>query len=353
MTQDLLPRLMDDATLAAARSLIDNHTRFIVTTHMSPDGDAVGSATAMARYLRRKGKEVTVVYNDLPGENLHFIPGYHDGLAYDNQQVGGRPDQRQAVADAVAAAEVLVATDYNTLSRIGDLSALLQASRAPRLLLDHHLSPDTEAFDVVVSRPELCAACEVVGRFIIEMGDDALLDRTTATALYCGLMTDTGGFMYNCNSPSLYALLARLMQEGVPAENLRRQNALELERRVRLRGYAMSQKLHIEKAHRAAWFSLDKTELKRYNHQKGDSEGFVNVPLDIVGVVVSAFFREEKNFVKVSLRSKGRYPVNEICERFFNGGGHQNAAGGEFHGSLQQAEQLFVKVLPLFDKYLE
>lgn len=344
---------MDAVRLQAARQLIDEHQRFVVTTHMSPDGDAVGSAQAMAYYLRLKGKEATVVYCDTPGENLSFIPGYRDGFVYDNQH-DGTPDTRVDAIYAIQHAEVIVCTDYNTLSRMGEqMQALVKRSVAPRLLLDHHLDPKREEFTVLISHPEWCAACEVVYRFILEMGDDALLDQHLATLLYCGMMTDTGFFTYASDRPEIYMILARLLQFDINKERLHRDCVLEHERRTRLKGYVLRSKLKCLYEHKAAYFSLDKSELREFNHQKGDTEGFVNMPLDIRGIQVSAFFREEKNIIKVSLRSKGDYPVNLIAQRFYNGGGHKNAAGGEFQGSLQMAELLFIKALPLFDQYLE
>lgn len=361
METHYLTQMISTDLMEAARQLIEQHNRFVVVTHMSPDGDAVGSALAMCAYLAKKGKQARVVFNDTPGENLHFIPGVKEGITtpesaeywvYDNQNDGSvshKAEAKQCVADA----EVVVCTDFGSLSRMGDLQNEVKASNAPRLVIDHHLDPAVAEFNVVISHPEAVAACELVFRFIEQMGDDALLDNTIATRLFCGLLTDTGIFTYNCNQADIFRIAARLMEEGVDNEGIRRNLALEQERRVRLKGYVLQQKLQLFFPHKAGMISLNKAELKRFNHQKGDTEGFVNMPLDIYGIQVSAFFREEKNIVKVSLRSKGDYPVNLMAEKFFNGGGHKNAAGGEFLGSLQQAEMLFVKALPLFDKYLQ
>lgn len=343
---------MDAVRLQTARQLIESHQRFVVTTHMSPDGDAVGSAQAICHYLRLKGKEAVVVYTDTPGENLSFIPGYRDGWVYDNQHDGTKDTRTDAIY-AIQHTDVIVCVDYNSLSRTGELQNELKRSIAPRLLLDHHLDPKREEFTVLFSHPEWCAACEVVYRFILEMGDDALVDQRMATLLYCGMMTDTGFFTYASARPEIYMILARLLQFDIDKENLHRKCALEYERRTRLKGFVLQTKLRCLYEHKAAYFSLSKNELKNFNHQKGDTEGFVNMPLDIRGIQVSAFFREEKNIIKVSLRSKGDYPVNLLAQKFYNGGGHKNAAGGEFQGSLQLAEALFIKALPMFDQYLE
>lgn len=355
MTQitDCIPHIIDPELLAQARAFIDNHNKFVVTAHMSPDGDAVGSALAMKQYLEAKGKQATVVLNDPPGDNLFFIPGYRsDVLVYDNQN-NNIPSQKEAVIKVIDDCDAMVAVDFNVASRIGGMKDIWMAHKAPKLLIDHHLDPATDQFDICISHPDQAAACELIYRFILEMGDDHLLNKQIATSLFCGLMTDTGWFVFNSNRPDFHLIMARLMLENVDRENIIKESHVVPERKLRLEGYMIQQKLHLAREHKAAYMSLSQQEIKRFGHQKGDSEGYVNIPLDIEGIQVSAFFREEKNLVKVSLRSKGDYPVNQIAAKFFNGGGHRNAAGGEFLGSLAQAEAIFVKVLPLFDKFLQ
>lgn len=350
--QENISRIFTPELICQVREFLDIHNRFIVTVHMSPDGDAVGSAVAMCRYLRAKGKQATIVFNDRPGYNLSFIKGIDDCLVYEKNVLEPAKCQHEAAVNAIKETDAIICLDYNALYRLGDLADEIRKCQAPRLLIDHHLDPVVEEFTVAVSQPTLSAACEVVYRIILELGDDSLVTQDIAEPIYCGMMTDTGQFVYNSERKDVYLIIARLLETGFKKEELHRQFALELERRVRLKGYCLYHKMVIIPEHQAAFISLSKPELKRFNHQKGDSEGFVNAPLDIEGIKVSAFFREEKNFVKVSLRSKGDYPVNIIAEKFFNGGGHKNASGGEFQGSLQRAEQLFVKALPLFDKYL-
>ncbi len=349
---DIIPRILTSEQLEASHKFIDEHNVFVITAHMSPDGDALGSALSMKYYLQAKGKKATVVLNDAPGLNLSFIPGYRsEVLVYDNQK-DGSPSQKEDVIKAISECDAMVCVDFNTPSRLGDMKDVFMGCKSPKILLDHHLDPDVESFDIIISHPEHCAACETVFRFIIEMGDEGLINHDIATTLFCGIMTDTGWFVFNSNRPDIHLIMARLMQEGVDREQIIKDSHLTLERRVRIQGYLMSQKLKTLYEHKAAYFSLSQSEIKQYGHQKGDTEGVVNIPLDIEGIQVSAFFRQERNLIKVSLRSKGEFPVNLIAEKFFNGGGHRNAAGGEFYGSLAQAEAIFVKVLPLFDKYL-
>lgn len=349
---DCIERVIDPELIEQARIFIDTHKHFVITAHMSPDGDAIGSALAMKQYLEAKGKKATVVMNDTPGMNLAFIPGYRsDILVYDNQN-DGTPSQRTEALEAIMDCDAMVAVDFNVPSRIGQMKDIWIDHPVPKMLIDHHLEPDTKAFDICISRPEQAAACELVFRFILQMGDENLLNHQIATSLFCGMMTDTGWFVFNSNRPDFHLIMARLMQEGVEREAIIRDSHLVPERKLRMEGYMLDKKMHIVQEHKAAYMSLSQAEAKRYNHQKGDSEGLVNIPLDINGIMVSALFREEKNFIKVSLRSKGDYPVNVIAEKFYNGGGHRNAAGGEFLGSLAQAEAIFVKVLPLFKEFL-
>lgn len=344
MPHPQLTTIISPENIAALRQLIDKYNRFVVTVHMSPDGDAVGSALSFARYLTLKGKQAVIVFNDMPGENLAFISGIGNTLCFDRQN-------REATA-AIREAEAFFCLDYNLPSRMGEMHKSVLENPAPKILIDHHLDPDTTAFDIIISHPEMCATCELIYHVITETGDEAMIDPTLAEALYTGIMTDTGMLSYNSNRPETYLVVANLLATGFDKERIHRSLSAEKERRLRLKGYVLDEKMKIIYPHHAAYICLSKAEMKKYDHQKGDSEGFVNMPLAIPEVVCSVFFREEANFVKVSLRSKGDYPVNLMAEKFFNGGGHKNAAGGEFYGSLQQAELLFVKILPLFAKYL-
>lgn len=345
MHQPQLSSIIAPENIVTLRQFIKTHNRFVVTVHMSPDGDAVGSALSCARYLHLKGKQATVVFNDVPGENLSFIPGIGEVLCFDKQN-------REAVT-AIQAAEGFFCLDYNTPTRMGEMHKSVMENQAPKVLIDHHLDPDNIAFDMIFSYPEMCATCELIYRIIAESGDAEMIDPIMAEALYTGIMTDTGMLTYNSSRPEVYEVVANLLATGFDKEYVHRNLAAEKERRLRLKGYVLDKKMKIIYPHHAAYISLSKTEMKTYDHQKGDSEGFVNMPLAIQEVECSVFFREETNFIKVSLRSKGDYPVNLMAEKFFNGGGHKNAAGGEFYGSLQQAELLFVKILPLFAKYLK
>ena len=262
---DIIPRILSAEQVSAAKAFIDNHQTFVISAHMSPDGDALGSALSMQHYLRAKGKKATIVFNDAPGENLSFVPREEgDILIFDNQNNNSIPSQKEEVIKAIDESDAMVCVDFNTPSRLGNMKDVFMNHQAPKLLLDHHLDPAVENFDIVVSEPSECAACEVIFRFIVEMGDEQLIDKQLATTLFCGIMTDTGWVFFNSDRPEIHLIMARLMQEGVNREEIIKDSHLTLERRVRVQGYLMSQKLHTVYEHKAAYFSLSSAEIKRY-----------------------------------------------------------------------------------------
>jgi phosphoesterase RecJ-like protein len=179
------------------------------------------------------------------------------------------------------------------------------------------------------------------------------VDLDVATALYTGMMTDTGNFSYNSNDPELYRVVARLLEKGIDKDWIyKRVYFTNSVNRLRLNGYALCEKLEHFPNHSAALITLTRDELNNYHYQKGDTEDLVNRPLTCPDIVYSVFLREESDYIKVSSRSKGNFPVNKLCEEYFNGGGHLNAAGGEFFGTLQEAVDRLKEAMPLFDHYL-
>ena len=257
MIQDVIEKIIQPELIEQAKQMVDRYQKFVICTHMSPDGDAAGSSLAMANYLRKKGKQATVVYNDTPGANLDFIPGLREEPVYDNQH-DGTPDSHAEAMKAITEAECFFIVDLNVPSRMGDMSKEIMNHTAPKILLDHHLDPSLTDFDIVISHPEASSACEVVYTFILQMGDDTLIDAKIATQIYCGMMTDTGQFVFGSSRPQVYLIVARLLQEGFDKEKLHRDLVLETERRVRLKGYILQQKLQILEQYKAAYFSLNK-----------------------------------------------------------------------------------------------
>ena len=347
--QENITRILAPELIEQVKAFIDTHNKYVVTVHMSPDGDAVGSAVAMSRYLRAKGKEATIIYNDKPGDNLRFIDGIDDCLVFERNVFKPAECQHDASVKAIKEADAVICLDYNVLYRLGDLSQEIRLSEKPRLLIDHHLDPSTEEFSVLVSCPELSAACEVLYRLILELGDDHLIGREIAEPLYCGMMTDTGGFTYASTRPEIYEIIGLLLTKGIDKDKIYRNvfNNFSIFK-LKFWGYVLYEKLHYIEEKGAAYFAISKEELSQFHYIKGFSEGLVNEPLQIKGCRLSISLREDtkvENKVWVSLRSVDDMNCIEIAEKYFNGGGHFNAAGGQLNCSIIEAEEITRKAI--------
>ena len=226
----------------------------------------------------------------------------------------------------------------------------LMASKVRKVLIDHHLGPEPFA-DVMISYPKMSSTCELLFRVICRLGLFNEVSRTCAECITTGMMTDTGNFSYNSNNPDLYIILSELIKKGVDKDRI---YTLAMntssEDRVRLLGYAMSEKMKVFPEYKAALITLTQDELQRFNYRKGDTESLVNIPLSIPEVQWSVFMREEPEYIKVSARSQGEFAVNRLCETYFSGGGHKNAAGGEYRGSMQQAIDTYMSILDTLKK---
>lgn len=333
----MISRILDEKKIKQLARLIDGARRIVITTHLSPDGDAMGSSLAMARVLGNIGKDVAVIVPDQPLAQLMFLPGAKDVV------VGSR------YADFASAlfskADLIICLDFNELKRIDRLAPYVEASKAPKVMIDHHLDPSDFA-DPVISHPEMSSTCMLLFRVLCRLELFNLIDKEAASCLLAGMMTDTGNFSYNANDPDAYIIEAELVRKGVDKVELynRLLNTVS-ENCIRLTSYALLEKMEVFNDAHAALICLTRDELNRFHYVKGDTEGLVNRPLAIPGIVYSAFLREEDGYVKVSMRSLGDFPVNKLCRDHFGGGGHLNAAGGEFDGSLQQCADLFRSLL--------
>lgn len=316
----------------------------VITCHVSPDGDALGSSCALWSVLKSLGKSVNVVTADCAPRSLQFLPGVHDIIASTRQL--------DRAHELFAKADLIFCMDFNDQDRLDRLTDALLKSKARRVIIDHHLDPQMEA-DVVISRPEISSTSALLYILLWQMQWTRALNRNAAACIYTGMMTDTGNFSYNSNDPDLYLIIHDLMRKGIDKDNLYKlvMNTSS-ETRIRIMGYAQY-RMQLLPDHRAAVITLSADELKEFGYNKGDTEGLVNVPLAIPEITYSVFLREDApDCVKVSMRSKGDFSVSRICEENFNGGGHANAAGGEFHGSLDEAVEKLFEIIPNYDKYL-
>lgn len=316
-----MSRTLTADQIDTAQRTILNAERIVVTTHKSPDGDAVGSALAMHHFLCSIGKKPTTLLPDAAPDFLHWVEGYDQCLIADEQ-----PDE---AAKSIAEADLIFSLDYNHLPRTGDLvAAMLQKSTAPFILIDHHQQPGD--FPVVTySDTSACSTCEMVFRFIEQCGWKGHLNLQIAACVYLGIMTDSGSFRFHTVSYDTHRIAGELIALGLDhAEIHRNVYDTNLMDKLKLIGYALSEKLVVLPEHATAYISLSKEELKRYNYRQGDTEGLVNQALSIRGIKMAAFFREGNNEIKISFRSKGTFDVNSFARSHWQGGGHINAAGG-------------------------
>ena len=340
-----MPDSIDKSTIEKVRCLIDGARRIAIVCHMGPDGDAIGSSLCMATALRNMGKQATVVTPDMMPDNLSFLPGYGSIV------VGSAQPER--ASKIFAAADLICMLDFNDFHRIDRLAPAVIKSEARRLMIDHHLNPMADA-DVIVSQPERSSTCSLLYALFMAMGYEDYITTDAATCCCTGMMTDTHNFAFNANNPADYIIMSRLVAKGVNKNKLYEHLfEVESEGRIRLMGYAGYAKMEILHGHHGALTTLSRSELDAFHYQRGDTEALVNRPLNIPGTVYSIYLREDaEDFVKVSMRSRGSFSVKEICQKYFGGGGHINAAGGEYHGSLSEVVELIRGLLPEFDSMI-
>lgn len=331
--------------IAALQRLVGDADRIVLVCHVAPDGDAMGSTLGMWHILKAMGKRPAVITPDVPTHTLSFLPGAREVMPVT------RYTDRAMVH--IQAADLIICLDFNALMRIDKMQPMIEASQAPKVLIDHHLGPE-EFADVIISRPQSSSTCYLLYEVIREAGWECFMSREAAECLYCGMMTDTGNFSFNSNDPELYIDIARLLGHGINKDYIYKMACdTRTVDQLRLNAYALDRNLTVYPAHRAAVITLDQDELKMFNYKKGDTEGLVNQPLSVPDIVYSIFLRQDNpEFVKVSMRSKGDFPVNLMCEKYFGGGGHKNAAGGEQHCSLAEVLVKLEKVMADFDQYL-
>jgi bifunctional oligoribonuclease and PAP phosphatase NrnA len=306
----------------------------VITTHKSPDGDAVGSSTALAGILRALGKSVTVILPDVLPDFLKWLPGAQDCLIYESDTI--RADF------CIDQAELIFSLDYNRLYRVGDaLEHKLRSKSTDFILIDHHEDPEPFAL-ITYSHTKACSTAELIYAWAEQMGWMDHVDSQVGTCLYCGIMTDSGSFRFPSVTASVHRIVADLKDRGVNHVPIHQavydSNLLD---RMRLVGYAISEKLHVICDGKVAFISLTQQELSRFNYRPGDTEGLVNQALSLQGVEMAAFFREGNKEIKISLRSKGSVDVNAFAAKHFGGGGHKNAAGANSQMLMEQLMEYF------------
>ena len=341
----MISKIIAEDKIVKAKDLIYNAEKIVILTHASPDGDAIGSSLALYHFFFSIDKETTVIFPDGYPAYFSWFPGINKSLIYTEQK-----EQADALLHD---AELIICTDFNEPKRIGAMTNAFVNAPAKKLLIDHHPNPIDGIWDVSISYPEIASASEIVFRLICRMGYAADINKLCAECIYTGMLTDTGRFSFNSNNTEIYIIIGELIRKGINKDDIydKIYNTYS-ENRMRLMGYLLANKMRIFPEYKTALIILTEEEQEQFDFQIGDAEGFVNLPLSIKGIVFSAFFKQNNNKIKISLRSKGSFPANKICEKYFNGGGHLNAAGGESSFSLNETEILFEKILPEYKELL-
>lgn len=323
------------STASGIFQAITNANSIVITAHRSPDGDSIGSSMALYHLLKKWQKNVTVVHPDPAPEFLHWVPNQEVIVDFENQA--------EKATELLQAADLIFCLDYNEPSRVGkDMQEVLVQSNAVKVMIDHHLHP-ADFCDFTLSETSACSTCELLFQWLKAIQRENEIDETIGKCLYLGIMTDTGSFRFPSVSSGTHEIAAFLIEKGVKHFEIHEAvfdtNTID---RIRLKGYALSEKLVLIPGIPVAYASLSEEELNRFNYQKGDTEGLVNQILGIQGIKMAVFFAEKDEKVKISFRSKGEYVVNQLANDHFEGGGHAYASGGISFVSLDETIAKFV-----------
>ena len=342
----MLTKVILQANIDKVETYFNRADKLVIVTHVSPDGDALGSSLGLFHFLAGQGKDVRVIVPNAFPDFLRWMPGAKDIVRYDKY--------KEFADKLIAEADVICCLDFNALSRIDAMADAVRQSAARKVMIDHHLNPEPFC-KVTISHPSVSSTSELIFRLICRMGCFDDITREGAECIYTGMMTDTGGFTYNSNDRQIYFIIGELLSKGIDKDEIYRKvfNTYS-EGRLRLMGYVLYEKMQVFPQFRSALIWLTKEEQGKFHYVKGDTEGFVNMPLQMKGICFSAFLREdtERKMIKVSLRSVGAFPCNKVAEEFFNGGGHLNASGGEFYGTMDEAVALFKQALVKYETLL-
>lgn len=340
--------LLSEAEIATLKENINNSNRIVICCHKSPDGDALGSSLAWAEYLRTQGKEPDIIVPDAYPDFLQWLPGTERIIRYDKHAADKADEMLQK-------ADLIFCLDFNGTNRVDEMKYALEQSPAHKIMIDHHLDPSMDTV-LTVSHPQMSSTSELVFRIIWQLGGFEEMSHKCAVCIYCGMMTDTGGFTYNSNQPEIFFIVSQLLTKGIDKDKIYRNVFNNFSPwAIRLRGYLMSQKLNIFNDLHAAYFTISRRDMRDFHFIKGDAEGLVNEPLKIKGMRLSISLREDDrrdNTIWVSLRSVDDFPCNLVASEFFNGGGHLNASGGRLHCTLDEAERVVRRAFAHYEDLL-
>jgi phosphoesterase RecJ-like protein len=337
--------MLKETTRAQLKEWLERSKKVAILTHSNPDGDAIGSSLALALALSKEGIDAKVVIPDGLPDFLRWLPGIELSTTYTYK--------REKASAIVGEADLIFCLDFNDPARLNGLEKILDPARSKIVLIDHHQDPVYFAH-LTISETGRGSVGEMIYLLLREVYEGEVVDRDIATCLYVAIMTDTGNFNYASSYPEIFYIVGDLMKYGLDKDRIYSNvyDAFSLDR-MRLQGYCMQEKMVVFPQYHAAYISLTSEELKRFNHRKGDTEGFVNIPFSIKGIKFTALFVEKRDRIKVSFRSRGTFPVNRVAADHYNGGGHINAAGGDSFQSMEETLSKFESLLPGYAKLLK
>ena len=332
---DMNINILSNSEVQTLNEIIENAQNIVICCHKSPDGDALGSSLGWANFLSSCGKASTIVAPDAYPDFLQWMPGANSIVRYDKHT--------EQATTLLQNADLVFCLDFNGSDRVDEMKDALDASPAKKVMIDHHLNPRMETV-LTVSHPNMSSTTELVFRIIWQLGKFEEMSKECAVNIYCGMMTDTGNFAFSFLTPELFRAVAVLVEKGISIPDIHNSvyNAYT-EGRARLFGYAINRKMEVIQDGTVAYMSLLENEMRRFQFQQGDSEGFVNYALTIKKVKMSAMFLAHRKFIRVSLRSRGDVDVNLFARKYFSGGGHKNAAGGKSFVSMQETIDHYVR----------
>jgi|AntRauTorckE5430_2_1112549.scaffolds.fasta_scaffold02281_5 phosphoesterase RecJ-like protein len=327
------------------KDLLAHPKKIAILSHRNPDGDAIGSSLGLQKYLDKIGHQTTVLFPSEFPDFVEWMEGSKEIIIFDN-------DKENAEA-IVRAAEMIFCLDFNGLSRIDDLGKIVETlTETPKVLIDHHLNPENFA-EFTLSDITASSTCELIYDFIHLLGDAENLDARIATDLFVGILTDTGSFKYS-TSAKLYRIAADLVELGVDDYGIQDRlfNSMT-EKQLRLLSYCLSNRvMKVFDEYCTGIIVLSQHDYKKFDIQRGDTEGIVNFVLKMKHVRFAVLITEQPNIVKLSLRSTGDFSAQEIASKYFKGGGHKNASGGISYQTLWGTVERFKKILPKYKEQL-
>ena len=319
-------------------ALLPEPRNVVITFHQKPDADAMGSALGLYNFLIRFNDNVTVISPTNWAGFLSWMPGAKKVLDFEIQN--------EKAVKALEEAEWLFCLDFNVLSRTRNMEPVIQNLSCTKILIDHHQQPQTEAFDYGISDTSKSSTAEMVFDFIVNSGHSEKINAEVSECLYAGVMTDTGSFRFNSTSADVHRMVAKLKERGLDHSKIH-ENLFDnfMEGRFRFFGNTLLNRMEIFYEYNTALIAIPQKDLIKYNVKTGDTEGLVNFPLSIKGIKLAAVIIDRGDERKSSFRSKGGFDVNTFARKYFNGGGHFNAAGGRNTEPLDEVIAKFKKAI--------